>query len=1132
MRTRRNMTMALAIVCALLAGGILRAADKPARSWSPKAPSGAASDSARAEFLARAAEGIGKGVVFVKTGLFMPAQQGNDMGAHRLGYGMLDLCPAPRAGLGLYVLTGPLSSPKVVPLVEGKGWVSDPKVGYDGRRILFSMCPEGETFFHIFEMNADGSGLKQLTFGDVDDVCPCYLPDDRIAFSSNRCGYRDEYHGHMVENLHTMNGDGSDIRQISFYNNDEWEPSVGNDGRILFGRWQVFNMRNKVELMIHTMLPDGTGDDAVFGPEIRGNKSMYKGMNFSRPQQLPDGRIACSAITLFRNDFDHQQVGGATRRLADGSAERTSCGLPWPLSNGLLLVTFVAETQKEMQEIMRRRASKGGFNGRTGIGVLDPDTGQFEVLYEDPQAACFDAVAIAPRKRPPVLASRRDPKATTGRFMCLSAYTTRDKWAKPGRPYYVQATEIIPATTSTANKNHLGGLGRVLGRAPIAADGSFHIEVPADTSLALQITDADGFIEAAMHTWIYVRGGETKSCKGCHEMEKVRSPVGALPLAAARPQQLSAERPLLRYRMRSLNVGMHPPLIAPEENRLIRSQLFNRTWADLPLYRAHLGHADARVRQSAAEAIGFLRARDCAAELAAALGDRSALVRREAAMSLAPCGNRGSVAPLIEALDDEDWGVRRAAYLSLVWLTAQDLPLDAEADPQRRREQVRAWGQWWQRDGGAWHKTLLARLDGADDDAAIAAARALGLLECSQAAPVLRNWVGVADPVPLTERNTRDRRQIVAMEALGHLKDAASVPALLALLPEPALGNKEIRAPDDVLQRERITAAAHALGTIGDSRAAERLLLLTNRPPRAEDVEIMVAMMGALARLPTGECRKHLKGAAVIGNVPGDGDRMLAFEDDATERYTACLTEREGFADDAIGVEMRLLGKDASQKPLPAEPNGGRVAGNMRLMVFARDPAIAPYIAAQLTSKDSPVNGFSAMHLARALGKCRNPAVVPDLIELLRDTPAEAELGFTKREYLYEAAKAGQGPSDEYLAPRPRFKVVYCVALGVLGDERAVPALGEVLNDPRHVLDTRYAAAVALGMIGSPKAIEPLRRAKEMDIHYIVRRACNESLGVVTGERPYAAVLSDFPPIQSAPPNATALRKPRTDRSP
>ena len=45
-----------------------------------------------------------------------------------------------------------------------------------------------ECSYHIFRVNADGTGLVQLTDGDGDDFDPCFLPNGRIVFISERRG--------------------------------------------------------------------------------------------------------------------------------------------------------------------------------------------------------------------------------------------------------------------------------------------------------------------------------------------------------------------------------------------------------------------------------------------------------------------------------------------------------------------------------------------------------------------------------------------------------------------------------------------------------------------------------------------------------------------------------------------------------------------------------------------------------------------------------------------------------------------------------------------------------------------------------------------------------------------------------
>ena len=43
------------------------------------------------------------------------------------------------------------------------GCIRDPDVSFDGRRILFAYARDQQDTYHLYEINADGSGLRQLT---------------------------------------------------------------------------------------------------------------------------------------------------------------------------------------------------------------------------------------------------------------------------------------------------------------------------------------------------------------------------------------------------------------------------------------------------------------------------------------------------------------------------------------------------------------------------------------------------------------------------------------------------------------------------------------------------------------------------------------------------------------------------------------------------------------------------------------------------------------------------------------------------------------------------------------------------------------------------------------------------------
>ncbi|KKK81495.1 hypothetical protein LCGC14_2812880, partial [marine sediment metagenome] len=73
----------------------------------------------------------------------------------------------------------------------------------------------------------------------------------------------------------------------------------------------------------------------------------------------------------------------------------------------------------------------------------------------------------------------------------------------------------------------------VLGIVPVAPDGSFSLELPADRLFHIQVFDADGYVVGNELNWHYVRPGESKGCVGCHEKsDTISKDHGSFPMAA------------------------------------------------------------------------------------------------------------------------------------------------------------------------------------------------------------------------------------------------------------------------------------------------------------------------------------------------------------------------------------------------------------------------------------------------------------------------------------------------------------------------------------------------------------------------------------------------------------------------
>ncbi|MHC4519003.1 MAG: TolB family protein, partial [Planctomycetota bacterium] len=129
---------------------------------------------------------------------------------------------------------------RVATLIEtAEGKVRDPEVHFDGSRIVFAMRRDIRDDYHIYEINADGTGLRQLTSatGAV-DIDPLYLPDGGIVFSSTREPKFCMCNRHIMANLFRMESDGANIHQIGKNTLHEGHAALLADGRILYDRWE------------------------------------------------------------------------------------------------------------------------------------------------------------------------------------------------------------------------------------------------------------------------------------------------------------------------------------------------------------------------------------------------------------------------------------------------------------------------------------------------------------------------------------------------------------------------------------------------------------------------------------------------------------------------------------------------------------------------------------------------------------------------------------------------------------------------------------------------------------------------------------------------------------------------------
>ena len=140
------------------------------------------------------------------------------------------------------------------------GCYRDVDVSPDGKRLLFSFkASDRGDDFHLYAMDLATREVKQLTFGlGAADIEGCFLPDGRILFNSTRCGQIVDCWWNEVFNLYRCEADGSKITRITYDQVNNYFPTLADDGRVLYMRWE-YNDRGQIYTQpVFSMNPDGT----------------------------------------------------------------------------------------------------------------------------------------------------------------------------------------------------------------------------------------------------------------------------------------------------------------------------------------------------------------------------------------------------------------------------------------------------------------------------------------------------------------------------------------------------------------------------------------------------------------------------------------------------------------------------------------------------------------------------------------------------------------------------------------------------------------------------------------------------------------------------------------------------------
>jgi hypothetical protein len=491
-----------------------------------------------------------------------------------------------RPGGGIFVLEQPGTSLKHRDLLQDKlpsGHVLEPRLSYDAKRIAFShvAVPEqriawqsldvnekgnGEYYYHLYEMEIDGTNLRQLTDVKYDDMMPEYLPDGGLAFVStrrqaySRCfgsQFGKRWHSYTLFRTGTDTQglpDAKDVTQISFNDVSEWFPAMSPSGLLLFSRWDYIDRDAVTHQNLWSMRPDGTNPAAVWGNATPKPHCMFQAKPILDTNKIvfiasAHHSVTAGPICVVDPSVDANSLDAVTRITPGAFPEAESMNIPeyynspYPLGEDLFLASYSRD-----KLIFEPRPNP---DNALGLYLLD-NRGNREVLYRDTKIGATCPLPITPRIVPQSIASNKNETLASqglGEMNITNIYEGLGNNVKAGSIKKLRIVQIFPKTTVVSNSPRIGVAGEentraVLGTVPVEADGSARFLIPAGKPIMFQALDENGFAYQTMRSTTSVMSGEQISCVGCHENRVSAVPLQRnLSIALTKPASRIQETP-------------------------------------------------------------------------------------------------------------------------------------------------------------------------------------------------------------------------------------------------------------------------------------------------------------------------------------------------------------------------------------------------------------------------------------------------------------------------------------------------------------------------------------------------------------------------------------------------------------
>jgi len=321
------------------------------------------------------------------------------------------------------------------------------------------------------------------------------------------------------------------LRRISYDQAHDFHPTVIEDGRIMYSRWECMDRNNQNVFGVFSMNPDGSHQIEHFGNQlsapaglpcaswIPGGKGKFLSTTCQHMGSVYQGDLCLVDPSKGKNDKAAVTMVAPQGRVVSSylsDADRKFM-FPFALDEKWFLVSYCASPAG--------MSSKANYR----LYLMDID-GNRELLAWNANQSICQPFPLCERNAPVIPSYEADYSKSTAAVRMVNAYYGSGTGENvpagtikkirvvaidyPTDPWFGNTGSAAHVSTPVSRFTGARTVKRIVGETRVESDGSAAFIVPARMPLYVQLIDSTGCMIQSMRSWMTLQPGEKFECYG------------------------------------------------------------------------------------------------------------------------------------------------------------------------------------------------------------------------------------------------------------------------------------------------------------------------------------------------------------------------------------------------------------------------------------------------------------------------------------------------------------------------------------------------------------------------------------------------------------------------------------------